>query len=127
MPCSEKDPTPVLVYGVVSGQSICKADLVGFRSTRLDGDDVFQPEFLGHIVFYGAEEDDLHIEADAQDELLSWGVRTQTFLTAHAAVEVPSGPYVIFEGKTWQPWKIYHDFNACFVTAFKPSRNPEAR
>ncbi|KAF2438444.1 amidase [Karstenula rhodostoma CBS 690.94] len=103
VPRNKERPVLVLVYGVAPGQSITKAALIDFRSTRLAHDDVFQPIFLGHLVFFGAEKDDVHIEADAQSELHSWGVTIQTFLSGRSAVRVPSGPYVIAEGKTWQP------------------------
>ena len=60
-------------------------------------------------------------------ELIAWGVKTTTFIPGKAGVVVPSGPYVIASGNTWQPWRIYYDFTACFMTTFKPPPREGAR
>ncbi|KAL8882801.1 MAG: hypothetical protein Q9198_000261 [Flavoplaca austrocitrina] len=113
-------PILVLVYKTTAGQSITKCALREFRAKALDKDDVFQPAFCHNAVFYGAKKADLQIEPDALNELALWNVKTQIFAEGNPAATVAPGPYVFVEGQTWQPWRIYHDFNACFMTPFKP-------
>jgi hypothetical protein len=112
------------VYPTAASQNITKSALHEFRVNTIDRDDVFQPEFYRNVVFYGGQKADIRIEPDALDELAAWDVKTQTFLAGNPAAKVVPGPYVSVGGKTWQPWRIYYDFNACFMTSFKPS--PEA-
>jgi hypothetical protein len=119
----EHTPKLVLAYGVAPNQIITESDLSDFRSHRLDCDDVFQPGFFENFCFYGAKEEDLHVETDATNVLHSWGVKRLTFVPGRSEAKVPSGPYVVANGKTWQPWKIYHDSNACFMTTFKPGKS----
>ncbi|KAF2120079.1 amidase [Lophiotrema nucula] len=113
-------PVLTLVYRTTPGVPITKKALSEFRSSRLDRDDVFQPDFYENLVFFGARREDVHIDSAANDMLQSWGVKTQTFVPGSSTVDVPSGPYVYVDEKTWQPWRTYHDFNACFMVAFKP-------
>jgi hypothetical protein len=103
------------------GQKISKSILREFRVTTLDEDDVFRPEFYRNVVFYGSKEEDLHIAPDALEELVAWNTKTWKYVEGSLAVEVPPGPYVFARGKTWQPWRIYHDFNATFMCTFKPA------
>ncbi|KAF2818883.1 amidase signature enzyme [Ophiobolus disseminans] len=81
-----------------------------------------KPAFYENIVFHGAAEDSICIEPEAAEELLSWGVTTQTFVPGNPAIIVPSGPYIVMDGKTWQPWRMSYDFNACFMRAFRPAQ-----
>ncbi|KAL8682696.1 MAG: hypothetical protein Q9186_001292 [Xanthomendoza sp. 1 TL-2023] len=113
------DPTPLLVYLTAPGEIISKSTLCKFRAD-LDQDDIFQPSFCCNIVFYGSEKDDLQIEPDALEELAAWQTKTETFVTANSAVKVAPGPYVFAKEKTWQPWRIYRDFNAIVMTSLKP-------
>ncbi len=118
-------PTLVLVYVITPGQSVSRTALCDFRKKTLE-DDVFQPEFCHNLVFYGAAETDVRIESDAMDELRTWNTETQTFIIGRPGAKVAPGPYVFVDNKVWQPWRIYYDFNGCFMTSFKPSpKNPE--
>lgn len=108
------------MYTITAGRSIDKLTLREFRTKTLDRDDVFQPAFYRNLVFYGSNKADVLIEADALDELAAWNVKTKTFVAGNAA-QVTTGPYVFHGGKTWQPWRVYYDINACFMTSFKPS------
>ncbi|KAL8851595.1 MAG: hypothetical protein Q9221_003527 [Calogaya cf. arnoldii] len=120
------DPTPLLVYLTAPGETIFKSSLCRFRAD-LDRDDVFQPSFCWNIVYYGSEEDDLQIEPDAFEELAAWQTKTQTFVKGNSAVKVAPGPYIFAKEKTWQPWRIYHDFNAIAMTSLKPSPDGSGR
>ncbi|KAI4255771.1 MAG: hypothetical protein L6R42_006574 [Xanthoria sp. 1 TBL-2021] len=120
------DPTPLLVYLTAPGETISKSALCKFRAD-LDRDDVFQPSFCCNIVFYGSEKDDLQMEPDALEELAAWQTKTQTFVTGNSAVKVAPGPYIFTKEKTWQPWRIYHDFNAIVMTSLKPSPDGSGR
>lgn len=114
-------PTLVLALATTVGKNITKSALQEFRTNVLDPDDVFRPEFYTTAVFVGAKEADFRIEPDALDQLAAWNVKSKTFVAGDPAVPVAPGPYVFARGKTWQPWRVYYDFNACFMTAFKPA------
>ena len=116
-----------LVYKTAAGQNITKQALREFRANALDQDDVFRSEFYGNVVFYGSKKADFRVEPDALDELAVWNVKTQTFLAGNAESNVAPGPYVFAGGRTWQPWRIYYDFNGCFMTSFKPSPDSPGR
>ncbi|KAF2240746.1 amidase [Trematosphaeria pertusa] len=111
----------VLVYVVAAGHKISMSALRDFRANILERDDVFRPDFYHNLVFYGSKKEDVHIDPDALDELAVWNVKTQTFVAGNPGAKVAPGPYAFLRGKTWQPWRIYYDFNACFMTSFKPS------
>jgi hypothetical protein len=111
----------VLVYITKPGQSVSKSVLREFRATTLNQYDVFQPEFYSNVVFYGSKQDDLQIEPNALEELAAWNTKTWACIKGNPATKVAPGPYVFARGKTWQPWRIYHDFNATFMCTFKPS------
>ena len=120
-------PTLVLIYKTTVSQNITRSALCEFRASALDRDEVFQSEFFQNVVFYGSKKADPRIEPGALDELASWDVKTQTFIEGNPAAKVAPGPYVFVEGRTWQPWRVYHDFNGCFMTSFKPSQDARAR
>jgi hypothetical protein len=111
----------VLAYLTKPGQSISKSALRDFRANTLDQDDVFHPKFYCNVVFYGSKEDDLQIEPGALEELAAWNTKTSTFVAGNPAAKVAPGPYVSARGRTWQPWRVYRDFNSTFMRTFKPS------
>ncbi|PSN64376.1 hypothetical protein BS50DRAFT_636567 [Corynespora cassiicola Philippines] len=133
LPFAGSDPSPqytlslILVYPVTPGLRISTSALRDFRTNTLQRDDVFQPDFCHNVVFYGSKEDGVEVEPGALEELQAWDVKTRTFLAGDPsngpAANVTPGPYVSFRGKTWQPWRIYNDLNACFMTALNPSPN----
>jgi hypothetical protein len=112
--------TLVLVYLTKPGQSISRLALREFRTNSLEKDDIFRPEFYCNIVFYGSKKEDLHIEPGALEELAAWK-NTSTFFTGDPTANIAPGPYVFSKGRTWQPWRIYRDFNGTFMCTFKPS------
>lgn len=115
------------MYLTTPGQCISRSALREFRATILDRDDVFQPEFCCNIIYYGSKKDSLYLEPDALEELAAWHTKTQTFVEGIPAAKVAPGPYVFARGKTWQPWRIYYDFNATVMTALKPSPDGSGR
>jgi len=114
-------PVLVLVYLTEPGQTISRSALHKFRTTLLEKDDIFRHEFYGNVVFYGSGKKDLRVEPEAFEELAAWNTKNHTFITGDAAAVAP-GPYVFSGGRTWQPWRIYPDFNGTFMCTFKPSR-----
>lgn len=110
------------------GQVISRATLHDFRVNVLDGDDVLCSEFYRNVVFYGSSEAHLTIEPDFQEELAGWNTANYVFAKSSGPeCKVPQGPYVFFKGKTWEPWRVYVDSNAAFMTTFKPSADNPGR
>jgi hypothetical protein len=88
---------------------------------------VFHSEFYTNIVFYGSKQEDVQVEPDAVEELAAWNTKTRTFIEGNSSSTVAAGPYVFTKGQTWQPWRIYYDFNATFMCTFKPSSDHSGR
>ena len=117
----------VVVYLTTPGQKISKSTLLEFRVKLLDQDDAFQPQFCSNIIFYGSAKGSLQINPDTLEQLAAWHTETQTFVEGDPAANVAPGPYVVVKGKIWQSWRIYYDFNATVITAFKPSPDGSGR
>lgn len=112
------------MYVTNAGETVSASALQEFRAGRLSRDDVFRSEFAENVIFYGSDEAGLVIEPEAIQELKSWGVKQHCIMAAKVAIaphQVAPGPYVFSMGKTWQPWRVYYDHNACFMISFKPS------
>ncbi|WEW58185.1 amidase [Emydomyces testavorans] len=107
------DPTLTLVYTAKPGEKISSSVLRDFRINLLDRDDVFQAPFYSNVVFYGTNEDEL--DPSAYKELAAWNTKTIAFMEASS--EIAPGPYVVTKEWTWQPWRVYRDFNATFMFA----------
>lgn len=127
LPLDVNTPVLVLVYLTKPGQIISTTALRNFRATSLEQDDVFHSEFYANIVFYGSKEDSLQIEPDAIEELEAWSTKTRTFVEGNPSFVVAASPYVLAKNQTWQPWKIYYDFNATFMCTFRPSSSCPGR
>jgi hypothetical protein len=93
----------------------------------LDKDDVFQPEFCCNVVFYGPDVSNSKLQREARDELAAWNTESLTFVDGELSANVAPGPYVSTRGKTWQPWRVYRDFNATLMSGFKPSLESPGR
>lgn len=115
------------MYVTQPGQKISKSALRDFRANTLDQDDIFQPAFYCNVVFYGSKKEELQIEPDALEELSAWNTKTWKSVTGKPAAKVVPGPYVFARGKTWQPWRIYYDFNTTFMRTFKPLPDSSGR
>ncbi|KAI0166570.1 amidase [Xylariaceae sp. FL1272] len=108
------------VYPIESRQVITASALQEFRKQVLECDDVFHPRFYTTVVFYGSKKEDVNLEPEAQDVLRSWSTVFWVFIEAGTDPKPPPGPYVSYRGQTWQPWKVYRDFNGAFMCTFKP-------
>ncbi len=120
----------MLVYATKPGEPISTSTLREFRANTLSRDDVFQADFAANIVFYGSDETSLTFEPGVFEELTTWGVKEHLVLASASqatSTAVTPGPYVFSRGRTWQPWRVYHDFNACFMVSLKPSHLDLAR
>jgi hypothetical protein len=111
----------VLVYVIEPGQSISKSTLESLQKQKLDKDDVLQRPFYKNVIFYGADEHDVDIEPDALRTLADWNTKFWTFIKGSPEDNARTGPYVYARGRTWQPWRVYRDFNGIFMSTFKPS------
>lgn len=96
-----------LVYRAAPEQNISKSTLQDVHTNVLDRDDGFQPEFYRNVLFYGSKEEDLNFEPDACEYLLAWKTEKTYFVASE--VDAPPGPYVVRDGRSWQPWRIYDD------------------
>ncbi|OCK76177.1 amidase [Lepidopterella palustris CBS 459.81] len=121
LPQNEYSLSPLVVYSVSRGDRITKTCLENFRSNELKKDDIFQPQFLERIVFYGCQKDEVDIDEDAAEVLAKSWATTWTFMAVLESEErIPSGPYVYGRDMTWQPWRIYEDVNNTMMITFKP-------
>ncbi len=114
----------MLVYTTDADEIISKSALSEFQVSRLSQDDVFQPDFASNMVFFGHSEEKVTIDPDALAEPRAWNVKKHLILPGKQGLapnSVVPGPYVFSRGKTWQPWRVYHDFNDCFMVGLKPS------
>lgn len=117
----------VLVCVVEPGHVISKSTLERLRTERLQKDDVFQPVFTNTVVFYGANQDEVEFKEDALEALATWGTKTWSFVPGTNHGLVRTGPYVYVHGRTWQPWRVYSDFNGTFMCTFKPGSESTGR
>ncbi|KAI1130119.1 amidase [Nemania abortiva] len=95
-------PYLFIVYPTKPGQTISRDALKIFRQNDLGRDDVFQPAFAAHIVFYGSDEQDVKMSEDANEELRNWGTQW-SFVQGDPLHPVAPGPYVFAKEKIWQP------------------------
>ncbi|XXG98978.1 hypothetical protein Hte_005311, partial [Hypoxylon texense] len=86
------NPILFLVYPTEPGQTISRDALCDFRTNVLDRDDVFQPAFCIHVVFYGSREQELQITPDANEELEEWNTKKRTFVQRDPSCNVAPGP-----------------------------------
>lgn len=120
-------PALATVFHVSPGQKVSKEALQHFRETVLEKDDIFQPPFLHNFVFYGSEQHAVHVDSDAIEQLSAWKTKTWTFIKGDADLNTRAGPYMFAHKQTWEPWRIYHDYNATFMTTFKPAKKDPKR
>ncbi|KAI9717361.1 MAG: hypothetical protein M1828_007249 [Chrysothrix sp. TS-e1954] len=86
-------------------------------------DDVFQRSFLDCVVFLSTSNNpSLQFGEGVEATLRSYGNREIDLLSSDdiSPVDLPSGPYVAYEGHIWQPWRIYKDSQSAFVLSLEP-------
>jgi hypothetical protein len=93
---------PVFVYKVQPGDRITKRLLRAHLDTCAGYDDVYNPSFLSHIVFYGSSQEDVFVDDDTNQFLNSDKFGAWSFVagTASASALAP-GPYVLGRKMTW--------------------------
>jgi hypothetical protein len=64
--------------------------------------------------------DHLVIGAGVTEGLYNWGTGTSR-CQKFPDLKIAPGLYVFANGKTWQPWRVYNDFNVTSMRTFKPS------
>ncbi|PMB70355.1 hypothetical protein BM221_002806 [Beauveria bassiana] len=115
----------VLVYTIGPNDPIEKSALRKFQVSTLHRDDVYQPDFASKMVFYGFSEKGTLLDPDTLAELRPWNVKKKNLILPGRQKLTPNSvvprPYVFSRGKTWQPWRVYHDFNECFMIGLRPS------
>lgn len=123
-----KSPTLAVVFPTSPDQVISKATLHDFRINVLERDDVFCPEFCRNVVSYSSPTDQLTIHPDFLEELATWNTQNYVFAESGGCEgQTPQGPYVCFQARTWQPWRVYVDFNPTFMATFKSSNDGSGR
>ncbi|MCJ1248407.1 hypothetical protein MMC30_005624 [Trapelia coarctata] len=112
---------PAVAIIVSTGDRITEDLLKKFRIDRLDKDDIFQPEFLENIIFYGGRGDNIELDSDALNLLRSWKTVNISFVSGNTlSQQVAPGPYIIYNGQLWQPWRIYEDYAETLMLSFRP-------
>jgi Amidase len=62
------------------------------------------------------------LDPDAVDELHSWSAGGWCFMPpTESKTPAPPGPYITAWGQTFQPWRVYQDFNATMFVTFRPA------
>ncbi len=88
---------------------------------KLDSDDIFQPVFLENLIIVRSGNDKVDITNEAYKFLQSWGkVETNVMAGALNSQQVPDGPYIVFAGYFWQPWRLYEDYGETLMLSFRP-------
>ena len=124
-------PKAFVLIPVCRGVRITDSYLHSFRSRHLDTDDVFQPIFLGHVVFYGAKEAEVDLQPSAKALLTAWQTKEMFFVKPRDEDqdedESAPGPYILHKEKIWEPWRVYYDDNLAMMISFKPNVNEAGR
>ena len=120
---TSSDLTLAIIYPTKPGETLTASSLRDFLTTRLQKDDIYQPAFCTNVIFYGSSKADLKIDLDVYTELSSWNTEHWLFVAKGCERPVPAGPYVFLRDKMYQPWRIYHDTHAAFMSTFRPGPN----
>jgi hypothetical protein len=119
----EGSPKAFVLFPVPHDAEITESSLQAFRDAHLDKDDVFQPAFLRRVVFCGSTEADASLKPSALSLLAAWQTKFWCFLESTGKDGSPSiapGPYIWYQGKVWEPWRLYQDDNLAMMTTFRP-------
>ena len=100
-----------------------KKDLQRFIADAEASDDVFQQPFLISVMFISNSPDQSISLGNGVDALLqSYGnERVDVFGSDDVAIDtLPTGPYVSYQGRLWQPLRIYNDAQSAFMVSLEP-------
>ncbi|KAJ5715484.1 amidase [Penicillium malachiteum] len=76
---------------------------------------VTQPGQRSPGLLFEVFKENLTIDPEVYDELNVWKTKIWTFIKGFTtASSMSPGPHIIAKGSTWQPWRVYRDFNATF-------------
>ncbi|TGO51362.1 hypothetical protein BOTNAR_0359g00120 [Botryotinia narcissicola] len=110
-----------VVVSVNSGDKIDEKKLQEFRSIYLDPDDIFQPAFLNQIVFLGAEENEIDLQPSALSLFAKWNTKERYFVSSqNRKDDIAPGPYILYRGRIYEPWRVYNDETLSMMISFKP-------
>ncbi|KAH8812887.1 amidase signature domain-containing protein [Xylogone sp. PMI_703] len=119
-----ESPSLLTYFRLEKNQTINTSILQTWRTTYLDPDDVFEPEFLQHIIFGGVRSENVNIENDTSKLFNDWQTIQVHF---ESDVDISNGPYYLENGLLHSVWKVYQDRQLAFVQAIWPSQsNPRA-
>ncbi|CAH0023944.1 unnamed protein product [Clonostachys rhizophaga] len=101
-------PVPFLLYALYLYQVVTSDSLSDFFLDLLMRDDVYQRKFASRLVL---------LMPGFESGFVTWGVDHHECVPGDQ--KVASGPYVFFQQRVWQPWRVYHDHKATFMCTFK--------
>ena len=78
-----------------------------------ESDDVFQSPFLQGVIFSGARNEP-SISLDATRLLESFGMQWHRFLFSDSGDPPAPGPYVLLDGRIYEPYMLYEDVHGAF-------------
>ncbi|KAI9154909.1 Scytalone dehydratase-like protein Arp1 [Paramyrothecium foliicola] len=124
----DSDLPAFVLLPVACGATITDSYIRDFRDRHLETDDIFQPNFLDRVIFYGAKETDVDIQPSAVSLLSSWQTKQWRFAELKAgAQDFAPGPYISHQETIWEPWRIYQDPNLAMTVSFLPQTAPDSR
>ncbi|KPM44210.1 hypothetical protein AK830_g2374 [Neonectria ditissima] len=91
-----------------------------FRSRVLEPEISCQTDFLRLIVFYGADESAVDFRPSAVQLLKETWKADWEFAKSTNASVFDDGLYVGYQGRIFQPWRIYHDENLTMTVTYQP-------
>lgn len=116
---TNRQATPFILLNINGGASISETQLRDFRSL-LEADPSFQADFLRLIVFQGAEEGDVDLQPPALELLHGEWKSAWEFGKFRGMPALDSGPYIGYQGRIFQPWRLYHDENLTMTMTYQP-------
>ena len=98
-------------------------DLQRFIADAEASDDVFQKPFLYNVVFISSSpKRSIRLGNGVKALLHTYGnERVDFFGSDEIAIDtLPTGPYVLYQARLWQPWRVYNDTQSAFMVSLEP-------